>query len=65
MGVPDEPFEEVITECRKIRDVTSDAELTAADWQAVGEHFKDIFRATTASIFPRTLTSSSVWPRKP
>ena len=52
MGVPDEPFEEVITECRKSRGVKSDAELTAADWQAVGERFKDIFRRYNRIDFP-------------
>jgi pyruvate, orthophosphate dikinase len=52
MGVPDEPFEEVITECRKSRGVKSDAELTAADWKAVGERFKDIFRRYNRIDFP-------------
>jgi pyruvate, orthophosphate dikinase len=52
MGVPDEPFEEVITECRKSRSVKSDAELTAADWKAVGERFRDIFRRYNRIDFP-------------
>jgi pyruvate,orthophosphate dikinase len=52
MGVPDEPFEEVITEYRKSRGVKSDAELTAEDWKAVGEHFKDIFRRYNRIDFP-------------
>jgi pyruvate,orthophosphate dikinase len=52
MGVPDEPFEEVITQCRKSRGVKSDAELTAEDWKAVGERFKDIFRRYNRIDFP-------------
>lgn len=52
MGVPDEPFEEVITECRKSRNVTSDAQLTAEDWKIVGERFKDIFRRHNRIDFP-------------
>ena len=52
MGVPDEPFEEVITECRKSRDVKSDADLTAEDWRVVGERFKDIFRRYNRIDFP-------------
>ena len=52
MGVPDEPFEEVITECRKGRGVKSDAELTAEDWKTVGERFKDIFRRHNRIDFP-------------
>ncbi len=52
MGVPDEPFEEVITEYRKNRGVKSDAELTAEDWKAIGERFKDIFRRYNRIDFP-------------
>ena len=52
MGVPDEPFEEVITECRKSRGVKSDAELTAEDWKTIGERFKEIFRRHTRMDFP-------------
>ncbi|NTV43140.1 MAG: pyruvate, phosphate dikinase, partial [Syntrophobacteraceae bacterium] len=52
MGVPDEPFEEVITEYRRNRGVKSDAELTAEDWKAIGERFKDIFRRYNRIDFP-------------
>lgn len=52
MGVPDEPFEKVITERRKMRGVKSDAELTAEDWKVVGERFKDIFRQYNRIHFP-------------
>ena len=52
MGVPDEPFEEVITGCRKSRGVKSDAELAAEDWKTIGERFKEIFRRHTRMDFP-------------
>jgi pyruvate,orthophosphate dikinase len=52
MGVPDEPFEEVIDEFRKARGVKSDAELTADDWKAIGERFKEIFKRYCHIDFP-------------
>ena len=52
LGVPDEPFEEVISECRRGRDIKSDAELGAEDWRAVGACFKDIFRRYHRIEFP-------------
>jgi pyruvate,orthophosphate dikinase len=52
MGVPDEPFEEVITEVRKARRVKSDAELTAEDWMNIGDRFRDIFRRYNRIDFP-------------
>jgi pyruvate,orthophosphate dikinase len=52
MGVPDEPFEDVIAEFRKARRVTSDAELTLDDWKAIAERFKDIFRRFNRIDFP-------------
>jgi pyruvate,orthophosphate dikinase len=52
MGVPDEPFEEVISEYRKKRGVKTDAELTAEDWKAITEEFKKIFKDHTGRDFP-------------
>jgi len=52
MGVPDEPFEEVITAFRRKKGVKSDAELTTDDWKAIGERFKDIFRRYNRIDFP-------------
>ena len=52
MNVPDEPFEEVIAEFRKSRGVKIDAELTADDWKAVGERFKEIFQRYAGISFP-------------
>jgi pyruvate, orthophosphate dikinase len=52
LGVPDEPFEEVITEYRKSRGAKSDTELTAEDWKSVCERFKSIFRRFHRIEFP-------------
>ena len=52
MGVPDEPFEEVITAFRRNRGAKSDAELNAGDWQQIGERFKNIFRRYNRIEFP-------------
>jgi pyruvate,orthophosphate dikinase len=52
MDVPDEPFEEVITEFRKMRGVSSDAELTADDWKEITERFKEIVKEHTGREFP-------------
>jgi pyruvate,orthophosphate dikinase len=52
MGVPAEPYEEVLTEYRAKRGVESDADLTADDWQAIGEEFKAIFKEHTGIDFP-------------
>ena len=52
MGVPDEPFEEVITKFRKQRGVASDAEMTAEDWKAIADEFKTIFRRYNRINFP-------------
>jgi len=52
MGVPDEPFEEVIAEFRKARGVKSDAELSADDWETIGERFKEIFQRFSRICFP-------------
>lgn len=52
MGVPDEPFEEVITQYRKMQGVDSDAGLTADNWRAIGEEFKTIFKRYNRIDFP-------------
>ncbi len=52
LGVPTEPFEEVITEFRKARGAKSDSELTADDWKAVGERFGDVFQRHSHICFP-------------
>ena len=52
MGVPDEPFEEVITDYRKKRGVSSDGALTADDWKEITERFKEIVKEHTGREFP-------------
>jgi len=52
MGIPDEPFEEVITRARRKAGVRSDAELSAADWQSVTSEFKRIYKHHTHRSFP-------------
>ncbi|MEW5986351.1 MAG: pyruvate, phosphate dikinase [Chloroflexota bacterium] len=52
LGVPDEPFEEIIAEYRDKRGVASDAELTAEDWIAITARFKDVVRRHTGTEFP-------------
>ncbi len=52
MGVPTEPFEEVLTEFREARGVKTDAELGADDWKEIGKRFKDIFQRYSHRSFP-------------
>jgi pyruvate,orthophosphate dikinase len=52
IGIPDEPFEEVITHARRKAGVKNDAELTAEDWQAVTTQFKQIYKRHTRHDFP-------------
>ncbi len=53
MGIADEAFEEVIERVKKNIGATSDAELTAHDWQTITTHFKTIFRSHTQVDFPQ------------
>jgi pyruvate,orthophosphate dikinase len=53
LGVPDEPFEEVIGEYRRQRHATSDAELIAADWQTISDCFLQIVSDFTGRDFPQ------------
>jgi pyruvate,orthophosphate dikinase len=52
LGVPDEPFEEVLTEYRKRRGVKSDSELSADDFKAIVNEFKSIVRKRAGREFP-------------
>jgi len=52
MGIPDEPFEEVITATRRSVGVDTDTELSAEDWQQVVDQFKKIYRRHTTHDFP-------------
>jgi pyruvate,orthophosphate dikinase len=53
LGVPDEPFEEVLATYRQARRVASDAELAAADWEAITQEFKELVRTHTGREFPQ------------
>ena len=53
MGVPDEPFEEVLTAARKKAGVETDSELDAAAWKAVTAEFKEIVRKHAGKEFPQ------------
>ena len=52
MNIPDEPFEEVLTETREKAGVESDSDLTADDWKKVTEEFKTIYKKHTQQDFP-------------
>ncbi|MFQ5342429.1 MAG: pyruvate, phosphate dikinase [Anaerolineae bacterium] len=52
MGMPDEPFEEIITGYRARRGVETDAELGADDWVGITGEFKQIFQEHTGRPFP-------------
>ncbi|MCI0398892.1 MAG: pyruvate, phosphate dikinase [Chloroflexi bacterium] len=52
LDVPDEVFEKVITGYREKEGVQTDAELSAAAWQAVTARFKEIVRIHTGVEFP-------------
>lgn len=53
MGVPDEPFEEIIAEVKEGRGVRNDVELTAAEWQQITERFKGLIMAYSGNQFPQ------------
>ncbi len=52
MGVPDEPFEEVLTEARHKAGVDSDAQLTADDLKKIVQKFRNIVRNYSHHSFP-------------
>jgi pyruvate,orthophosphate dikinase len=52
MGIPDDTFEEKISDCRSNAGVEIDAELGAADLQQLTQEFKQIYRHYTGHPFP-------------
>src|SRR5574341_336178 len=52
IGLPDEPFEEVLARRRQERGVTNDADLTVKDLKAITADFKAIVRAQMSREFP-------------
>ena len=53
MGVADEPFENVISEFKKRRDVKLDVDLTAEDWKSITDRFKSLVKAYKGVEFPQ------------
>ena len=51
-GIPDEVFEEKISELRTRAGVKTDAELAAEDLKALTQEFKQIFKRHTTTSFP-------------
>ncbi|MGD8343771.1 MAG: pyruvate, phosphate dikinase, partial [Desulfobacterales bacterium] len=52
MGIPDEPFEEIIEKAREKAGAKTDAELAADDWKKVTAEFKKLFKKHTNKDFP-------------
>ncbi|MCC6167091.1 MAG: pyruvate, phosphate dikinase [Caldilineaceae bacterium] len=53
LGVPDEPFEEIIEEVKQERGVKQDVELSAEEWQHITERFKGLIIAFAGREFPQ------------
>ena len=53
LRVPDEPYEDVISDVKKQRGVKLDVELTADDWKKITERFKGLVKAYTGEDFPQ------------
>ncbi len=53
LGVPDEPFEEVIEHTKRSKGLRDDTQLTGADWMAITQQFGQIVRDHTGSDFPQ------------
>ncbi|MGD9277994.1 MAG: PEP/pyruvate-binding domain-containing protein, partial [Desulfobacterales bacterium] len=51
-GIPDQVFEEKITETREKAGVETDAQLTAEHWKSLSDEFKIIFKHHTHQAFP-------------
>jgi pyruvate,orthophosphate dikinase len=52
MNLPDEPFEEVLTEWREKRGVANDADLKPEDLKAITQRFKEIVKKESGKEFP-------------
>ena len=52
LGVRDEPFENVLAQHRERRGVTTDADLTGADYRSIVADFKEIVRRNARIEFP-------------
>jgi pyruvate,orthophosphate dikinase len=52
MNMPDEVFEDYLTEVKKERGVKSDVELNAEDWMKITKEFKRFYREHVGEEFP-------------
>lgn len=52
MNIKDEAFEDLLTTTKSRRGVTSDVQLTAADWKLITTTFKQIYREAVGAEFP-------------
>ena len=53
LGIADEAFEDPLEEYKRKKGVKSDTELTAEDWKALTEEFKETVRAKQGFDFPQ------------
>jgi len=52
MGLPDEIFEDILTQYREKANVKTDTELTASHWKNITNDFKSLFRHHASREFP-------------
>jgi pyruvate,orthophosphate dikinase len=53
MGVPDEPFEQIIEDVKRTRGLKLDIELNADEWQQITERFKGLIISYKGVEFPQ------------
>ncbi|MCC6456362.1 MAG: pyruvate, phosphate dikinase [Caldilineaceae bacterium] len=53
LGVPDEPFEQIIAEVKQERGVTQDIDLNAEEWMRITERFKGLIKSYRNKEFPQ------------
>ncbi|MBI5928226.1 MAG: pyruvate, phosphate dikinase, partial [Chloroflexi bacterium] len=53
MNIPDEPFEDYLTEVKAKKGVPSDVDLNADDWKQVTAKFQQIYKEHVGSEFPQ------------
>jgi pyruvate,orthophosphate dikinase len=53
MNIPDEPFEDYLTEMKAKNGVSSDVDLDAEDWKHITEKFQQIYKEHVGSEFPQ------------
>jgi pyruvate,orthophosphate dikinase len=53
VGLPEEPFEEVLEQVRQEAGVATDSELSAREWEKVLREFQAIYLQGTGEVFPQ------------